>query len=155
MFRPAPILAVLTTALFVLSGCFGGDGGSDGGDGTPSPSPTGSTTRTTTPTPTPSPTPAPQVPIYINGTVQGAYDCSNPGQLPPVGLSTQDVPMAAWNRTYTLTLTGGTQPPAGAQICLVWDTGETGNTGTVPSGATKVTVGADLTYAGAYSIKID
>lgn len=143
------LVAVLT---LTLSGCTGSESSDSTSSQDPSPTSPGPSTTSNGPSPQ-----APPPTLYLNGTVEGVYDCSNPG-LPPVGTNTNDVPPVAWNRTYELTLVSSTgQAPVAGQLCLVFDdpARTMGNTGRVPYGATQVTVAADGVVGGTYSIRID
>lgn len=141
----------VTLLLFAtfLSGCFGDDNGGDGDDGTPTsggPRPTGSMTGAPTTGPGPAPTPA--GPIYINGTVTGVADCSLAPQAGAQMATTETVPAEAWNGTYQLSFLSDIPVTA---LCIAWgdDAFSTSMSGTVPAGATEVTVAADGAPQGA------
>lgn len=153
MWLPRPFSLALVTALaLALSGCAGDDGGTDPTDTT-----TPGTTGTGSPTGTGGPgggDPTPMGPIYVNGTVTGALDCTVMAQGgPTTGGDTQSLPPEAANGTYALSKT---EDAAGtATLCVVFDDGTTGNSGTVPAAATSFTVYADLAEGVGYSVRID
>ena len=153
---------------FALAGCSGSKGsdtssGTDSdtsgtGSGTGSGSGSGSGSGTTTTTTTGSGGNGAPGPIFLNGTITGAADCSayenDPsGAIPSASAETQDLTAAMSNRTYTLSLDSNTLP-AGGSLCIFFDVAET-TAGVIPDGATRATIMADGVVDGDYSLKIN
>lgn len=160
MRTPLMTLALLSIALAGCSDSPDDDGGSmtntETGTGTTTTTTTAPGTGTGTGTGTQDPEPEPE-PIVLTGTVSGVLDCQllAQGQDPPTGGDAKTVDASASGRSYSITYDPGTLP-AGTAICLEWDDGTTGNSGTVPDGATSVTVYADGAPDGiSYTLTID
>jgi hypothetical protein len=96
-------------------------------------------------------------PIYINGTVSGAQDCSlaMSGQNPvtPTAIA---IPAEAANRSYTLTFSGGQSVPGTSRGCIGFGTGPLtgGTTGTIPAGITSGRIGYNAGQARNFSLMI-
>ncbi|MGB0652255.1 MAG: hypothetical protein ACPGQL_03555 [Thermoplasmatota archaeon] len=102
--------------------------------------------------------PEPLAPIFINGTVTGALDCTGFGTAPAqTGGDSQPVDAIAYNRSYSVSFAMEPAATPLTSVCVVWgdEAAIGGNTGTVPAGISTVQVYADLASGATYSIRIE